>query len=93
MNVTPLNTFLSGAIMMASLVTGLLFFRFWKTTGDRLFFYFGIAFSLMTVERWILVSIHPANELRPYVYTVRLVAFIIIAIAIVDKNRKRPRSR
>ena len=69
-----MNAFLSGALMAASLTVGLYFFRFWKTTRDTFFLYFGIAFWLMAVERWVLVLVSPANELRPYVYAVRLVA-------------------
>jgi hypothetical protein len=90
--VKPLNAFFSGAIMTASAVIGLFFLRFWKMSRDRLFLYFGLAFFLMAIERWVLVLSPADGEYRPYVYLVRLVAFLVIAAAIIDKNRRPQKS-
>jgi uncharacterized membrane protein YoaK (UPF0700 family) len=84
-----LQTFLSGSISMACLVIGLFFLRFWRRTGDRFFAVFAAAFWLLMLERIILLALGSVHELAPYVYVVRLLAFILIIAAIVDKNRHR----
>lgn len=85
MTLTP---FISGAICMAALTIALFFFRFWRRTGDRFFLVFSAAFFFLMIERIILVSIDRSHEFAPYVYLVRLLAFVLIIAAIVDKNRK-----
>ena len=83
-----MKPFLSGAIAMACLAIALFFLRFWRRTSDRLFLIFSAAFVLMMTERIILVTIGSSHEFAPYVYVVRLLAFLLIIVAIVDKNRK-----
>jgi len=92
---TPMNSFalhhaISGAILLACAVVALFFLRFWKKTLDRLFLLFSVAFSALAVERLLLILVDPAHEWRPYVYGVRLAAFVLILAAILDKNRKQP---
>ncbi len=82
-----LNQFLHGAVMTGYLLAGLLFLRFWKKTKDRLFAMFASAFWVLAVERAFLASTRPEDEVRPYIYVVRLIAFALIIAAIVDKNR------
>ena len=84
-----MKPFLSGAIFMVCLTIALFFFRFWRRTSDRLFLAFGVAFLLLMVERIVLVAIDASHEFAPYVYLVRLLAFMLIIAAIVDKNRRR----
>jgi hypothetical protein len=89
---THFYDFLSGAAMFGALTIGLFFIKFWRSTQDRLFFYFGIAFGLMGVERLVLEFMHdPGNERHNYIYLIRLFAFLLIAFAIVDKNRNEDR--
>lgn len=83
-----LNSFLHGGVMALSLVAGLFFFKFWNKTQDRFFGYFALAFALFAVERWLLVLIDPRNEAQPFVYSLRMLAFLIIIWAVIDKNRK-----
>ena len=82
------NNTLSGAILLGFWVAGLFFFRFWKITRDRLFSIFALAFWVMGCERLILTIMSPENEFRPYIYLLRLLAFTLLAAAIIDKNRK-----
>jgi hypothetical protein len=80
-------SFVYGATAMAALAIALFFFRFWRDTHDRLFLLFSIAFVVFAVNRTVLATVHVAAENVPYVYALRLVAFALIAFAVVDKNR------
>ena len=83
-----LNRVLSGAIIMAYLVCGLFFLRFWRRTHDRLFVIFAVAFWVLAVNRTLAVTGAEEHELRSLTYyTVRLVAFLLILVAVIDKNR------
>ena len=73
--------------MMACLVTGMFFIRFWKKTYDRLFLIFSFAFFLLAIERVVLGFLGSRSEPTPEVYYIRLAAFVMILIAIIDKNR------
>jgi hypothetical protein len=80
--------FLSGAIMMAFVVSAVFFYKFWKRSGERLFGMFATSFLILAIERFVLASIGSTNEPKPIIYLLRLCAFILILLAIVDKNRK-----
>jgi hypothetical protein len=79
--------FLAGATMLASFAIALFFLRYWRQTGDRLFAIFAVAFTVFACSRAILTLLDEAHEARPYVYLLRLAAFVLIIVAIVDKNR------
>jgi hypothetical protein len=79
---------MGGALAALSFVIGLFFWQYWRTSGDRLFVFFAAAFWLMGTSWGSLVALSPASEGRPYLYLLRLAAFILIAVAIVDKNRR-----
>jgi drug/metabolite transporter superfamily protein YnfA len=81
--------FVSGATMAAALVIALLFFRYWRQSHDRLFLMFALGFLVFSVSRLILAFLEEDDEGRVYVYGLRLVAFLLILAAIVDKNRSR----
>ncbi|MEP6669022.1 MAG: DUF5985 family protein [Chthoniobacter sp.] len=83
-----LNTFLAGAICMGCLIAALFFVRFWKTTRDRLFLFFAAAFLVLMSERAIRELMDIKTEWVPVVYSLRLGAFLLILLAIVDKNRR-----
>ena len=83
-----LNLVVLGAIAMANLVAGLFFLRFWRKTKDRLFMIFALAFWILGLNWLLLALTSPTDESRRAMfYTLRLVAFILIIYAIVDKNR------
>jgi hypothetical protein len=81
--------FLQAVAATAAWVAGLLFVRFWRHTHDQLFALFGLAFWLLSLSWAVLGLFDPTEEARPYVYLVRLVAFILIIAAVVQKNRSR----
>ncbi len=76
-----------GAIAMASAVVALFFLRFWRQTGDRLFAIFAAAFGLLGLTRLALALLEETVEAHRYVYLLRLCAFLLIIVAIMDKNR------
>jgi len=83
-----LKTLVSGAMVMGYLVAGLFFLRFWRDTRDRLFAIFAGAFWLLAVQRAVLtVAVRQGDEGSVGIYGLRLVAFLLILYAIIDKNR------
>lgn len=78
---------LQGATAMGSLVIGLFFFRFYRSRRDVLFLLFGAAFWLMAATNVALGLTDVAAESRVYAYVLRLLAFVLIIGAIVQKNR------
>ncbi len=85
---TSTSDFISGAIAMACLVALGFFLRFWQKTRDRLFLFFAAAFLLFMLERILRSSCPMESELAPFVYSVRLAAYLLLIIAIIDKNRR-----
>ena len=81
-----------GAIVMGYAVAGLFFLRFWRQTRDRLFLIFAISFWLLGVQRLALALATEMAESHTGLYLVRLFAFLLILVAIVDKNRGGSRS-
>jgi hypothetical protein len=84
-----MNDFISGMITMGYLVAGIFFLRFWRDSRDRLFALFGAAFFILAVQRCGLMLNHDTAERVTLWYFLRLLAFVIIIVAIIDKNRKR----
>lgn len=84
-----MNQMLMGAIATASLIAGLLFFNFWRHTGDRFFLLFALSFWLETVNRVALGLLVGAGEDGVLFYSVRVVAYGLILVAIWQKNRRQ----
>ena len=84
-----MDLMLLGGISVASLIAGLYFLRFWRTTGDRFFLFFAVSFFVEGVNRAALGLTGQPNEATPFFYLVRLLSFTLILIAILDKNRAR----
>lgn len=83
-----LYAFLSGAATLGFFVAALFFFRFWRCTEDGLFLAFGIAFMLLGANQALLILANVPEEERSWLYLLRLLAFILILVAIIRKNRK-----
>ena len=82
------NDFLWGALAATSAVAGLFFLRFWRLTKDRFFLLFACAFWVLALQWTGLSVLDVADESRHYFFIIRLLAFVLILFAIVDKNRK-----
>jgi hypothetical protein len=79
-------SFLWGATAATSLVAALFFLRFWKDTHDRLFAALSAGFAAFSLNYVLLACIVPSNETRHLFYLVRLLAFGLILVGVVDKN-------
>jgi uncharacterized membrane protein YcjF (UPF0283 family) len=78
--------FMLGGLVMGCFVATVFFLRFWRKTRDRLFVIFAIAFSLLGAN-WLLLAFTEQDEINTWYYAVRLLAFVLILFAIIDKNR------
>jgi uncharacterized membrane protein YcjF (UPF0283 family) len=81
-----LYEFMLGGLVMGCFVAGLFFLRFWRKTRDRLFAIFAVAFWLLGVN-WMALAFTEQDEVKTIYYAVRLLAFVLILYAIIDKNR------
>ena len=84
-----MNEFISGAIMMGYFVAGFFFLRFWSETRDRLFAIFALAFWVLAINRLAFGFMNEENESLTLFYLIRLLAYILLLIAIIDKNRPK----
>jgi hypothetical protein len=78
---------LYGIVVAEALVAALFFVRFWRQSKDRLFVYFAAAFAILAINWFLLAFVPPENEARTIIFILRLVAFVLIIVAIVEKNR------
>lgn len=81
------NLVVSGMLVAGYAVAGLFFLRFWNETRDRLFGIFAGAFFLLGLQRLLLALTETSPAGSVWLYAIRLLAFVLILIAIVDKNR------
>ncbi len=86
-----MTLFISGLLVAGYAVSALFFLRFWKQSRDRLFLLFAAAFGLLTVQRAALAAWERGTADTTWLYGLRLLAFLLILAAIVDKNRPRER--
>jgi hypothetical protein len=84
-----LNVVLWSMTAMACFGVAVCSLRFWRQTTDRLFFLFALAFALLGTNTLLLAAINPTHESRHLIYLLRLTAFLLIIVAIVDKNRAK----
>jgi len=82
-----IDGFLLGVVATSSVIAGVFFLRFWRDTRDALFFSFGIAFLAEGLNRCAMLLVKQPNEGSPWNYIVRFLAFLLILVGIVNKNR------
>jgi hypothetical protein len=84
-----MNPVLTGALVMACVLAGLIFLRFWRATQDRFFACFAVSFWIQGAQ-WLYMGTASAasapGEYSPYLYLPRLLAYGLIAFAILEKN-------
>ncbi len=82
------NVILWSMTAMACFGVAVCFLRFWRQTSDRLFALFAVAFTLFGGNLLLLAVVSRSDESRHLIYLIRLAAFLVIIVAIIDKNRK-----
>lgn len=86
MNLEVTLDFLAGAVALGYFLAAVFFARFWRSTSDRLFLAFAIAFALLALNQVIATFLEAGDERTVYAYALRVIGFILILVAIVDKN-------
>jgi hypothetical protein len=83
-----IDGFLLGMIVMASLVAGGYFMKFWRQTRDPLFLGFSAAFFIEGLNRTCFLFVPNPESGNVLIYSVRLLSYLLILVAIAYKNRK-----
>ena len=78
--------FLAGATALGYSVAAVFFLRFWRTTRDRLFLAFAAGFGLLACNQVLAALLEAGDERTPFVYSLRVLGFLLILWAIIDKN-------
>lgn len=79
---------LHGFLVACCWVAALFFFRFFRSTRDRLFLFFAVGFWVFSLN-WLGVALLGGpTESRHLLYLLRLMAFGLILAGIYDKNRR-----
>jgi hypothetical protein len=81
---------LYGASAAICAAIGLVFLRYWKDQRDRLFGFFAGAFWCFALGWGLRIAV-ANDEHQAYVFTPRLLGFLLIIVAIFDKNRRARR--
>ena len=85
--------FLAGALTRAYVIATVFFVHFWQRTSDRLFLAFAAAFALLALNQITIFALGVNDERHNYAYVLRVLGFVLILAAIIDKNlhgRKKP---
>lgn len=83
---TAIEGLVAGGLAAMFLVLAAFFIRFWERTKDRLFLAFSAAFALLALNQALPVILSIPQEERGGIYLIRLVAFLLIIVAVVAKN-------
>jgi len=89
--------FLAGISMATFAGSGLFFLKLWLASRDRFFLFFSVSCALLSIERifalFVAGTFSPlrseSSEFSVWIYLIRMAAFIMILISIIEKNRKR----
>ena len=81
--------FFSGAVTAGYLMAAVFFWRFFRRTNDRLFVAFAVAFGLFALNQALVGLFRVTTEPESLVYVLRILGFVVILAAILDKNVRR----
>ena len=85
--------FLAGALTLAYIIASVYFVHFWRRTSDRLFLAFAAAFALLALNQIAVFALGINDERGNYAYVLRVLGFVLILLAIIDKNFSGRRKR
>lgn len=78
-----------GALAMGCAVIALFFVKYWRASKDRIFLFFTAAFTALSLN-WVgLAVIEGPPEQQHRIYVMRLLAFVLILVGVIDKNRRQ----
>lgn len=83
---SPIESFLQGALTAMFLTAALWFLRFWRDTHDVFFLAFSASFLTEGVSRVALLFVDNPHAPSAWIYAVRLCGSLLILWAIVNKN-------
>lgn len=94
---TNFTTFMAGISMATFFGAGVFFGKLWLASQDKFFLYFGMGCALLSVERVVALAVlgtldngnAQVMESSSWIYLLRLCAFTMILIAIIEKNRAK----
>lgn len=87
--------FLSGMTAGLFITASIFFLKFWRASKNRFFGLFALACGLMAMERIVALCFFTGmppgsfelSDVRGAVYSLRLLAFVAIFAAVIDRNR------
>jgi hypothetical protein len=83
--------FLAGGVTLGYLAAAAFFLSFWRRTSERLFLAFAAAFLLFAINQGLAFVFTVVSEPASLIYALRVLGFLLIIAAIVDKNRAAKR--
>jgi len=83
-----IDGFLLGVIVTCSFIAAGFFMRFWHSTRDPLFAGFAAAFFLEGLNRTAFLFLDNPDAGDAFIYVIRLVSYLLILVAIANKNRR-----
>lgn len=83
--------YMYGALSLGCFAIALFFVRYHRLAKDELFLWFAGSFATLALH-WTVLTFGTTSEHAHLLYVVRLLAFLMIVVAILRKNRaaKRP---
>ena len=81
--------FIHGATFIALAGSALFFFRYWQHSSDSLFANFCAAFAMFALSTIMVFFLGESADFIPFAYGLRLGGFVLIILAIVQKNLKQ----
>lgn len=87
--IDSLRLTLIGGLIASCFYAAVFFLRFWHRTRDRFHFLFAAAMALLGLNWAGVAGTSAVGEPHSEIYIARLLAFLLILVAIFDRNRRR----
>lgn len=81
----------SGVVAAMYFIAGIFFLKFWRRAKDSLFLSFSVGFFLFATNQALVGAYGRGAETSELSYSLRLIGFLLIIMAIVLKNIRTPR--
>lgn len=88
MTTALVRSMLQSGAATACFGAGVFLLRLYWTSRDRFFLYFWLALWILA-GHWIVLALDAGPEKAHYLYASRALAFLLIIVAVIEKNRQR----